>query len=122
MIVSDYSNTIIRGNSGCGNYHADFMMEDSDFSNVVGMTLQDDAPPEIRDANVERIRAVVEVATTEGKDVLVVTNLMGTRTIQSQLRRDLAGLDYKFNAKGLTQHDNFIKWMGVTLRAEMGKG
>jgi len=100
---------------------AEFMMEDSDFSNVVGMTLQDDAPPEIRDANVERIRAVVEVATTEGKDVLVVTNLMGTRTIQSQLRRDLAGLDYKFNAKGLTQHDNFIKWMGVSLRAEMDR-
>jgi hypothetical protein len=100
---------------------AEFMMEDSDFVNVVGMTLQDDAPQDIRNANVERIRAAVEDATAEGKEVLVVTNLMGTRTIQSQLRRDLAGLDYRFNAKGLTQHDNFIKWMGVTLRAEMDR-
>jgi hypothetical protein len=100
---------------------AEFMMEDSDFVNVVGMTLQDDAPQDIRNANVERIRAVVVDATAEGKEVLVVTNLMGTRTIQSQLRRDLAGLDYRFNAKGLTQHDNFIKWMGVTLRAEMDR-
>lgn len=101
---------------------AEFMMEDGDFANVVGMTLQDDAPKPIRDANVERIRAVVDVATTEGKDVLVVTNLMGTRTIQAQLRRDLAGLDYKFNAKGLTQHDNFIKWMGTIVRDQMDRG
>ena len=100
---------------------AEFMMEDSDFVNVVGMTLQDDAPQDIRNANVERIRAAVVDATAEGREVLVVTNLMGTRTIQSQLRRDLAGLDYRFNAKGLTQHDNFIKWMGVTLRAEMDR-
>lgn len=101
---------------------AELMMEDSDFSNVVGMTLQDDAPPEIRDANVERIRALVEDAKAGGKEVLVVTNLMGTRTIQAQLRRDLAGLDYNFNAKGLTQHDNFIKWMAAIVREQMDRG
>ena len=101
---------------------AEVIMEDGDFANVVGMTLQDDAPRDIRAANVRRIRAVVEDAKAEGKEVLVVTNLMGTRTIQAQLRRDLDGLDFSFNAKGITQHDNFIKWMGVTVRAEMDKG
>jgi len=101
---------------------AEVIMEDGDFANVVGMTLQDDAPRDIRAANVRRIRAVVEDAKAEGKEVLVVTNLMGTRTIQAQLRRDLDGLDFSFNANGITQHDNFIKWMGVTVRAEMDKG
>ena len=101
---------------------AEVMMEDSDFANIMGMTLQDDAPPDIRDGNVQRIRAVVEDGQAEGKEVLVVTNLMGTRTIQSQLRRDLDGLDYKFNTKGMTQHDNFVKWMGVTVRAEIDRG
>jgi len=100
---------------------AEFIMEDGDFANVVGMTLQDDAPRDVRAANVQRIRAVVEDARSEGKEVLVVTNLMGTRTIQAQLRRDLGGLDFSFNANGITQHDNFIKWLGVTVRAEMDR-
>jgi hypothetical protein len=100
---------------------AEVIMEDGDFANVVGMTLQDDAPRDVRAANVRRIRAVVEDAKSEGKEVLVVTNLMGTRTIQAQLRRDLDGLDFSFNANGITQHDNFIKWLGVTVRAEMDR-
>ena len=81
-----------------------------------------DAPPEIREANVQAIRKYVTDSQADGKQVLVVTNLMGTRTIQAQLRRDLAGLDYRFNAKGMTQHDNFVEWLGLIVRAEMDKG
>ena len=95
---------------------ARMVQEDGGFAEVVGITLQDDAPAEVRDANVAKLRKVAETAKAQGREVLVVTNLIGTRTIQPKLRKDLKGLDYKFNAKGITQHDNFEEWMGETIR------
>ncbi len=98
---------------------ARYMREDGDFVDVKAITLQDDAPPEIRAQNVARLRAMVEEARAKGLDVLIVTNLIGTRTIQAKLRKDLAGLDYKFNAKGVVAHPNFMKWMGEAIRHEL---
>ncbi len=98
---------------------AKVMREDSDFTDVTGITLQDDAPPEIRDANIAKLRKMVEQATADGKTVLVVTNLIGTRSIQSKLRKDLKGLDYRFNKKGIAQHPNFVEeWMSETIREQ----
>lgn len=98
---------------------AKIMREDGEFADVQGITLQDDAAPEIRDANVARLRGMVEKATADGKQVLVVTNLIGTRSIQSKLRKDLRGLEYKFNRRGLAEHPNFIeKWMSETVREQ----
>jgi hypothetical protein len=90
--------------------------EDGGFAEVTGMTLQDDAPPEVRAGNVELLRAEVARVQAAGRDVLVVTNLIGSRTIQAKLRSDLAGFEYRFNPKGIVQHDNFTKWMNETLR------
>ena len=98
---------------------AQIVDEDGDFAAVKAITLQDDAPPEIRDRNVAKLRAMVEGANADGKQVLVVTNLIGTRTIQSKLRADLEGLDYKFNKNGIVKHTNFMKWMGETVRYEL---
>jgi sirohydrochlorin cobaltochelatase len=98
---------------------AEIMQEDGGFSAVYAATLQDDAPPEVRSANVEKLRDMIESATADGKEVLIVTNLMGAYTIQSKLRKDLDGLDYRFNAKGLVQHDRFIEWIGDAVRVEV---
>jgi sirohydrochlorin ferrochelatase len=99
-------------------YLAALMREDGDFADVIGITLQDDAETAVRAANVEKLRAAVTNAQSKGQTVLIVTNLIGSRTIQAKLRKDLKGLDYKFNAKGIAQHDNFIKWMGDSVREE----
>lgn len=101
------------------NRMARIVQSDGGFAGAIGLTLQDDAPPEVRAANVEKLRAEVERVQAEGKDVLVVTNLIGSRTIQAKLRSDLAGFEYKFNPKGIVQHDNFTKWMNETLRAAL---
>ncbi|MDJ0928903.1 MAG: hypothetical protein QNJ73_14790 [Gammaproteobacteria bacterium] len=98
---------------------AKYMREDGDFADVTGLTLQDDAPKSVRDKNVAKLRGMIEEAQADGKDVLVVTNLIGTRTIQAKLRKDLKGLDYTFNAKGIVAHPNFMKWMGETIRDEL---
>lgn len=100
---------------------AKIVKSDGGFADVRGMTLQDDAPPAIREANVKKMREVVEAASKDGKRVLVVTNLIGARTIQAKLRSDLKGLDYEFNAKGLVNHPNFMKWMGEAIRGEFEK-
>jgi hypothetical protein len=100
---------------------ARLVREDGGFAEASGFTLQDDAPPAIRDANVARLRGIVETAVRDGKSVLVVTNLIGARTIQPKLRADLKGLDYKFNPKGISQHPNFIEWIGEAVRAVLEK-
>ena len=100
---------------------AKIVKQDGGFADVRGMTLQDDAPPEIREANVAKMREVVEAAAKKGQRVLVVTNLIGARTIQAKLRSDLKGLSYEFNPKGLVNHPNFMKWMGEAIRGEFEK-
>lgn len=98
---------------------ARIMQEDSDFGDVQAITLQDDAAPEIREANIEKLRTMVADATAKGNEVLVVTNLIGTRSIQAKVRKDLKGLDYRFNAKGIAAHPNFVaEWLGETIRGE----
>lgn len=100
---------------------ARIVQEDGQFSAVLPVTLQDDAPPEVRDANVATLRGMVESATADGKRVIVVTSLMGARTIQKKLRKDLAGLDYRFNPKGLIQHELFVEWIGTTVRDQLSR-
>ena len=98
---------------------AKIVREDGDFADVMAITMQDDAPSEIRERNVAKLRSMVEGATADGKQVLIVTNLIGTRTIQAKLRDDLKGLDYRFNKNGIVSHDNFMKWMGEAVRYQL---
>jgi len=87
------------------------VQSDVGFASVGVASLQDDAPKAVRSANVAEMRELVEKAQADGYRVLVITNLLGARTVQSELRRDLRGLGYTFNAKGVVQHDNFIRWI-----------
>ncbi|MEZ5564695.1 MAG: hypothetical protein R3F24_03905 [Gammaproteobacteria bacterium] len=95
---------------------AKIVKQDGGFADVVGMTLQDDAPPQIRQANVQKMRDKIEAATKKGQHVIVVTNLISARSIQSKLRKDLSGLTYDFSSKGFINHPNFMKWMTESIR------
>ena len=99
--------------------HAEMMRQDSAFSAVLVTTLQDDAPPEVRDANVAKFRGWVETATAEGKRALVVTNLPTTGSVQPKIRTDLAGLTYQFNSKGLMLNPMFEDWIMDSIRREL---
>ncbi len=93
---------------------AGFVRARSGYAAVHVATLQDDAPMTVRAANVKALRETVKSATDQGREVLIITNLLGTRTVQGRLRRDLFGLQYRFNPKGLTQHPNFIHWVEMS--------
>ena len=98
---------------------ADYIRESAEYAEVHVATLQDDAPVEVRRANVKALRTLIIDARDVGRDTLVVTNLLGTRMVQSSLRRDLRGLGYRFNSKGLIQHDNFIEWINASARENL---
>ena len=94
---------------------AQMIRDDVGFAAVKVVSLQDDATREVRMARIRELREMVAQANAQGRDVLIVTNLLGTRIVQSSLRRALRGLDYSFNAKGLIQHENFIKWINLSV-------
>jgi hypothetical protein len=87
----------------------------NDFAAVHVISLQDDAPREVRVARAWELRTLAAQANEQGRDVLVITNLLGTRIVQSSLRRYLRGLNYRFNDKGLIQHDKYIEWVNVSV-------
>ena len=89
------------------------------FSHVEGTTLQDDAVAEVRDANVVKLRKKIEDATSDGKRVLIVTDLLAARSIQWKIERDLAGLHYEFSVKGVSTHSNFAQWLQETVADAM---
>lgn len=100
---------------------ARYVKEDGGFADVKAALLQDDAPPAVREANVQRLRAMAQGAVDKGQSVLIVTNLIGARTLQPKLRADLKGIDYAFNAKGIAQHPNFVEWIGESVREVLEK-
>ncbi|MDJ0929293.1 MAG: hypothetical protein QNJ73_16770 [Gammaproteobacteria bacterium] len=91
------------------------------FASVEGTTLQDDAAPDIRARNVEKLRGMIETAQADGKRVLIVTDLLAAQSIQWKIERDLIGLDYEFSAKGISMHPNFTRWYQETILEAMQK-
>lgn len=94
---------------------AAYLRENSGFAAVSVATLQDDAPPDVRMARTRELRERVQQANAQGRDVLIVTTLLGTRIVQSSLARNLRGLDYRFNGKGLIEHPQFIEWVNWSI-------
>ena len=45
------------------------------------------------------------------KKVLIVSNLMSGKGIQKNIEKDLNGLAYTFNSKGLLTHQKFKTWI-----------
>ena len=90
---------------------ASVIRAETDFNSVQAFTIQDDAKKEIRAANVENMRKHIEESTAAGRKVIIVTNLLTSGNLSEKIRRDLAGLDFEMNTKGMVAHDRFGKWM-----------
>ena len=91
--------------------HAERVRANGGFAGVKAYNFQDDAPPEVRGANVETMRGWIEEANAAGLDVIMVGYLLATRGIQHKIPEDFAGLDFTFNEKGLSSHPDFAKWV-----------
>ena len=80
------------------------------FANV-----QDDAPPEIRAANVEMTRSWINNARDEGKNVIIVTTVLTQSGVLGRLQRDTDGFDVRFADKGLMLHPRFTDWIAESI-------
>ena len=86
-------------------------------------SLQDDAPPAIRAANVERMREWIAKTTASGKRVLVEPVLLtASGRVSQKIGNDLAGLDYTFVDKGMIGHPLFAKWVQDTVAEKTRPG
>ena len=52
---------------------------------------------------------IVAKNATEGRRVLIVTNLMSSGIIKERLQLNFPGLVLTFNEEGLVEHPNFVK-------------
>jgi len=95
----------------------------SGVSEVSYGSLQDDAPPAIRAANVARMREWIDRTTASGKTVLVVPVLLtaGGRVSQ-KIGKDLDGLTYTFVDKGMIGHPLFARWVQDTVAEKTRPG
>jgi sugar phosphate isomerase/epimerase len=86
-------------------------------------SLQDDAPPAIRAANVERMREWIAKASASGKKVLVEPVLLtaGGRVSQ-KIGKDLSGLSYTFVDRGMIGHPLFAQWVRDTVEERAKPG
>ncbi len=96
--------------------------DEGGFTDSKGFSLQNDSPPPVRQANIQNLRNWISNANAQGKSAIIVTNLISVRSIQSQIKTALKGLDFTFNATGMTEHPNFIKWVEEKIDEELAEG
>ena len=53
--------------------------------------------------------------TTEGRRVLIVTNLISSGIIKARMQDDLTGLVLTFSEEGLVEHPDFVTWISKTV-------
>jgi hypothetical protein len=92
-------------------------------SDVYYGSLQDDAPPEIRAANVARLREWIAKANKSGKTVLVEPVLLtSSGRVSQKIGKDLSGLSYTFVDKGMIGHPLFAQWVQETVAEKVRPG
>ena len=59
---------------------------------------------------------IVAKKATEGRRVLIATNLMSGGIIKERLQINLTGLVLTFHEEGLVEHPDFVNWIKKTCR------
>jgi hypothetical protein len=67
------------------------------------------------------MREFVSTRSYNGRDVLIVSNLMSGKDIQRRVERDLEGLTYSFNPNGVATHPLFREWIEFSIQESLGK-
>jgi sirohydrochlorin cobaltochelatase len=90
--------------------HAAAIKESVGFADVKFYNVQDDAPPDIRKANVAAIRAEVEKAAAAGHRILAVTTQLTASGVVRRLQDDVGPLA-TFEGRGIMEHPRFKDWI-----------
>jgi sirohydrochlorin ferrochelatase len=90
--------------------HAAAVKESVGFADVKFYNVQDDAPPDVRKANVAAIRAEVEKASAAGHRIIAVTTQLTASGVVGRLREDVGPLA-TFEGRGVMEHPRFKDWI-----------
>ena len=90
--------------------HSAYIKEQGKFAEVFAYNVQDDAPPNVRKANVAAIRAQVEAEAARGRRIIAVTTQLTGSGVVRRLQEDI-GPVATFNGRGLTEHPLFKDWI-----------
>jgi hypothetical protein len=96
--------------------HAAAIKATHGFSDVKVSNVQDDAPVEMREANVARLRGWISDAKAQGKDVIVTTTVLTEAGVLRKLEKDVEGLGVIFNDTGMMVHPRFADWLDETIQ------
>jgi len=96
--------------------HAAYIKQEGGFADVIFGNVQDDAPPQVRAANVANLRQQVQSAIDGGHSVIAVHTSLTQSGIVKRLNQDISDLA-AFNAKGLMQHPHFADWIDEVVAA-----
>lgn len=100
--------------------HAQRIRESSDFTDVEVLSLQDDAVPEVRAANKAKLRDMIQEASDQGREVIIVPMILTRGGFHARLKKDLEGLDYEFADRGLIEHPQFQAWISNSVNGAAG--
>ena len=101
--------------------HADFVKADVGFWDVRPRNVQDDAPPQVRAANVKVIREWVTEAKAAGKDVIIVTTVLTAAGVMQKLENDTRDLGVRFNSAGMMTNPRFSDWLNIAIEETLRK-
>ena len=99
--------------------HVDRFKAETDYHDVKIINIQDDAYPPIRASNVKKLRRWITSAQRTDKEAIVVVCSTASHGFQAHVRQDLRGLDYRFAAKGLSEHPNYVKWIQAAIEERL---
>ncbi len=100
--------------------HAATIRKTSAFTDVKVLSIEDDAVPEIRAARLAELRGMVQEATDDGREVVVVPMILTRGGFHARLQKDLDGLTYNFANKGLIEHPLFQEWISDMVSGASG--
>ena len=97
------------------NEQAEWIKEDAGFDRILAANVQDDAPVEMREANVANIRKWVTDAQADGKKVIVKSTVLTEAGVIQKLKKDVEDLGVTFVDTGLMMHPRFIDWLNEVM-------
>lgn len=95
------------------------MQREGGFHAVIPVTMQDDAPPPVREAAIQKMREVVEQASRERR-TLVVPLLIASGGIETKIPECLQGLQYVYGGAALLPHPKLAAWIARQVRTALG--
>lgn len=91
------------------------------FQNVCVATMRDDAPAEIKNKAIARMRDIVQKCVVKGDRVIVIPLLLARGGVEGEIRHLLKGLPYIYDEQTLLPHANIDRWLLESADAALQK-